>query len=329
MNRLPFFFLCFCLLLAGEGLLRGASPCVVVMTAPGPSAALRLKARRLVENALSAQGWRLLPDGDSEASPLRPWERFRDFRLRQSQVEGVVVVQLNQEEGAWVLAAECLWLGREGEDAWSRGQLYGLRLPENWSETTPLPGLGDQLQKRGEREPMVAMMGTFSLVPEMPLACYQNCNRQLAAALLGRDCRLRPRGEADDALRQMGVATLAELSPEQAGLLMEKLACTALVQAKVDAYRISRASQRRDRRRDSRAPKTILLAEMGGEIQVWIRNRPGLLRLPFHRLLTNQDARLMLEHDGEEGRQAWEAFGQEAMSLTLEESLRQFNLLAP
>ncbi len=328
MRGFPCLILLF-LLLAAEGLLGGASPCVVVMTAPGPSAPLRLKARKMVANALSTQGWRLLDAGEAETSARRPWERFRDFRLGQPEVEGAVVVQLNPEEGGWVLSAECLWWGKEGENTWSRGQLYGVRLPENWSETTPLPGLGEQLQKRGEREPMVAMMGTFSLVPEMPLSCYQNCNRQLGAALLGRYCRLRPRGEADFALQQLGVATLAELSPEQAGLLMEKLGCTVLVQAKVDTYRISRASQRRDRRRDRRAPDTILLAEMGGEIQVWIQHRPSLLRLPFHRLLTNQDSRLTGGHEDGTGRQAWEAFGQEAMALTLEESLRQFNLLAP
>ncbi len=329
MNRLPLLFFFLFLLLAGEGALWGASPCVVVVTAPGPDPALRLKARTLVANALAAQGWQILADDETEASSLRPWERFRDFRLRQPQVEGVVLVQLTPEREACVLSAECLWLDKEGEEAWSRGQLYGLRLPEPWGETTPLPGLGEQLRKRGEREPMVAVMGTVSLVPEMPLLCYQNCNRQLAAAVLGRHCRLRPRTEADVALQQMGVATLAELTPEQAGLLMEKLACTALVQAKVDTYRISRASQRRDRRRDQRAPETILLAETGGEILVWIQNRPGLLRLPFHRLLTNQDPRLVNTFDGEQGRQAWDAFGQEAMALTLEESLRQFNLLAP
>ena len=320
----------FWLLFSGALLLWG-EPCVLVLTAPGPAPALRLKARKMVQNALTAQGWTIHEDGGTEESPRRPWERFLAYRARHPEVEGLVALRLARlEGGAWQLEAGGIWLENGAAAQRQEGGLFLCTLPDDWNENTPLPELSRQMQRQnGRTEPMVAMMATNSYVPAFPPGCYQTCDRTLSSAILERSCRLRPRQEADAALQRAGVATLAELSPERAQGMLEQLSCTALVQLNVEAYRISRASQRRDRRQDRRAPKAILLAEMGGEIQIWVKGHGKMLRLPFHRMLTSQEPRLAMAAGTGLDQASLEAFGKEAVAMVLEEAMKRFSLLAP
>ncbi|MCQ2402236.1 MAG: hypothetical protein MJ202_00725 [Lentisphaeria bacterium] len=168
---------------------------------------------------------------------------------------------------------------------------------------------------------MVALFRTSSLVPSLPYAAYQACDRLLSEAIMKHGCRVRGLEESAAALQKCGVAKVEDLSVEQAEGLFRELSGEALIQLTVLSYRIyERLETGRFFRKVS--PKKVLVAELSGEIQVWKKGhqRPDVLK--FHRTLTSQDPSIAGQENSEMDANG---FGQEALRLSLLQALRDFH----
>ena len=71
----------------------------------------------------------------------------------------------------------------------------------------------------GSTPSMVALFRTSSLVPSLPYAAYQSCDRLLSEAIMKHGCRVRGLEESAAALQKCGVVKVEDLSAEQAAAI--------------------------------------------------------------------------------------------------------------
>ncbi|GEM_PF-3754323 len=171
-----------------------------------------------------------------------------------------------------------------------------------------------------ELQPMVVLFGTNSFVPSLPLKAYQSCDACLGAAILARNCRLRGRAEADQALARMGVVRLGELNAAQAKALMAELNSVALVQLTITEYRLQSA-RRQGNRPQKNLPGVLQIANLGGEIQIWSQGDTEVKTLSFHKVLTDQDPNLSCVP----GECDKNSFGMIALQYALEQAMQEFS----
>lgn len=195
-------------------------------------------------------------------------------------------------------------------------QLTGVLNPDS-----VLHGLSERLLGEKIERAMIALFGTVSMVPTMPYKSYLACYDALSSEILSRSCRVLGKKEAEEALRRNGVVRICDLTPKQAAELSEELKCAALVQLMVTKYNLQEGrqiSRRKDRRNPSGQP--FLIAEVGGEIQVWGGTFGKPMVIPFRRIVNSDE----VDACGEDGRIDRNLFGQAALRAGLEQAMRNF-----